>query len=228
MIFFFLSRSLSGCQALLSLAFPFTRTPVHTFIRTHLRSRTMSLMLRPALTRSALRRATTAAPTGLCCRNFTSSTWLLSPQPSLKLHEELQRSFEPHGRGASRLRGSLFFRNGNPRVKLLTHRQHRRRPPRCFFPDSACYYQCEPVRRGSERRHDGLAPLPPARRLGSRAPRLHPRRTRRDPDCRAAAGEHDGQVGQVDGQGRAGWVRFGHGLQGTPSLPDSHASERAC
>lgn len=111
------SRSLFVRLSLLSLAFSSVRTPVHTFLRTHLRSPTMSIMLRPALNRSsaiALRRATTPA----CCRNFTSSTWLLSPQPSLKLHEELQRSFEPHGRGASLLRTG-FLPGREP--SLLTH-----------------------------------------------------------------------------------------------------------
>ncbi|POY74456.1 hypothetical protein BMF94_2454 [Rhodotorula taiwanensis] len=52
-------------------------------------------MLRPALRGPATLRL---AATPSCCRTLTSSRWLLSPQPSLRLHEELQRSFELHGR----------------------------------------------------------------------------------------------------------------------------------
>ncbi|GAA5867558.1 hypothetical protein JCM3774_003877 [Rhodotorula dairenensis] len=58
----------------------------------------MSIMLRSALLKTTvtMRRAPAAlAPLG---RNFATSTWLLSPQPSLKQRQELQRSFEPHGR----------------------------------------------------------------------------------------------------------------------------------
>ncbi|GAA5977171.1 hypothetical protein JCM10908_004883 [Rhodotorula pacifica] len=111
-------------------------------------------MLRPALTRSAhaAAAARSRAPHALAlsqCRNFATSRWLLSPQPTLKLHEELQRSFELHGRdGHPSLSSPSMPASANPSPSdasptLATAEWRRSRPHEDYLLSHPVYTQEE-------------------------------------------------------------------------------------